>query len=489
MIPKAGKVEKLDADGNPVFDEDGNKVFTDGEIDIPDSGAIYIFTRIAGVWIQQGWMIEADTQQGDWFGYAVSVKDNHIAIGSPLRDSGESKKDTGAVMVFSRYASIWIDEDNQTSKNVLANILQPADLKAGDWFGSSVSMTSNTIVVGAEGSDIDGPSSGAVYVFTRNEDGSWQQQARLKPSDAGDYQFFGHSVSISGNTIIAGAYQANSGKGSAYVFKRSASGQWIEQAILIDDSLTVDDDFASSVAVSGSLALVGAYRQDVAGKRSGIAYLYHQDINDAWSQVDTIDSTATSYDDFSFSIALSGYSAAIGVPGINSTAQGSIKIATDLDASVDTDLDGANNALDIDDDNDGVPDVNDTFPTFDDEYSDIDNDGFGDNADAFVYNSTESFDTDNDGLGNNLDTDDDNDGVSDLEEIALGTDPLQVSSPPVVITPPPVVITPPPVVVTPPVENTAEAETSASSGDSGSFGPGFLFFLLLPSLIKNIRPV
>ena len=484
---KEGKVEKLDEDGNPVFDADGNQVFTDGSIDVADSGAIYIFTSIGGNWFQQGWMNVTDIQQGDWFGYSVAVKDNHIAVGSPLRETGESIRDAGAVLVFSRYGSIWVDEDNLTSDNVQVNLLQPADLKAGDWFGSSVSMSSNTIVVGADGSDIDGPSSGAVYVFTRNEDGSWQQQARLRPSDAGSFQFFGHSVSISGNTIIAGAYQADSGKGSAYVFKRTADGRWTEQTMLTDASLTVDDNFASSVAVSGSLALVGSYRQDVNGKRSGIAYLYHQDINDTWSQVDTIDSTASSYDDFSFSLALSGYSSAIGVPGINSTTAGSVKVATGLDTSVDTDVDGTNNAVDTDDDNDGVPDLNDAFATIDDESSDIDNDGFGDNSDAFIFNSTESFDTDNDGLGNNLDTDDDNDGVSDIEEIVSGSDPLDASS------------TSSGGSTTTTTDNTTTGDTTtgdtttednvvtSGGGDSGSFGVGFLIFLLLSSLLKRVR--
>jgi len=69
-------------------------------------------------------------------------------------------------------------------------------------------------------------------------------------------------------------------------------------------------------------------------------------------------------------------------------------------------LDGDDNIpKPIDTDKDGVPDINDAFPN----------------------NANESVDTDNDGIGNNADTDDDNDGLSDVIEIANGLDPLNAS--------------------------------------------------------------
>ena len=64
---------------------------------------------------------------------------------------------------------------------------------------------------------------------------------------------------------------------------------------------------------------------------------------------------------------------------------------------------------------------------------DIDGDGILNGNDVFPLNSTESVDTDGDGIGNNADLDDDNDGYSDAEEIAFGSDPLDASSTPVVV--------------------------------------------------------
>ena len=82
----------------------------------------------------------------------------------------------------------------------------------------------------------------------------------------------------------------------------------------------------------------------------------------------------------------------------------------------DTDGDGDNNTIDRDDDNDNFPDVYDAFQLDSAEWADTDRDRVGDNADAFPFDRTESVDTDGDGIGNNTDTDDDGDGVADIED-------------------------------------------------------------------------
>ena len=103
----------------------------------------------------------------------------------------------------------------------------------------------------------------------------------------------------------------------------------------------------------------------------------------------------------------------------------------------DSDNDGVDDGIDafpldgsetVDSDLDGIGDTQDAFPTNPDETLDQDGDGIGDNADVFDDDPFEAYDTDSDGLGNNADPDDDNDGFSDDEEIAAGTDPLGASS-------------------------------------------------------------
>ncbi|MEM1230028.1 MAG: FG-GAP-like repeat-containing protein [Pseudomonadota bacterium] len=96
---------------------------------------------------------------------------------------------------------------------------------------------------------------------------------------------------------------------------------------------------------------------------------------------------------------------------------------------IDSDGDGQVDAFDPDDDNDGVPDVDDAFPLDPTESADSDGDGVGDNADAFPNDPSESADTDSDGIGNNADIDDDNDGISDAAEQGTGAGPTTVTSP------------------------------------------------------------
>lgn len=89
----------------------------------------------------------------------------------------------------------------------------------------------------------------------------------------------------------------------------------------------------------------------------------------------------------------------------------------------DHDNDGLKNFADIDDDNDYVFDINDRFHLDDSESEDSDADGFGDNFDAFPRDSREYLDTDEDGVGNNADDDDDNDGIIDVDDtFPLDTD-------------------------------------------------------------------
>ena len=147
----------------------------------------------------------------------------------------------------------------------------PADGAAGHEFGASVSISGEYAVVGAPGNDDNGSSSGSAYVFKRSGT-SWAQEAKLLPSDGATEDYFGVSVSISGNDVVVGAVFGN-GSGSAYVFKRSGTS-WAQEAKLLASDGAVNDRFGGSVSISGDYALVGAHRNDGNGSGSGSAYLY-----------------------------------------------------------------------------------------------------------------------------------------------------------------------------------------------------------------------
>jgi predicted flap endonuclease-1-like 5' DNA nuclease len=114
------------------------------------------------------------------------------------------------------------------------------------------------------------------------------------------------------------------------------------------------------------------------------------------------------------------------------------------DCIIDSDVDGTPDATDTDDDNDGVTDIFDAFPTDPSEDTDTDSDNIGDNADPdddndgvldiddpFPLDETEFADNDLDGIGDNADTDDDQDNWSDSDEDTCGSDSLDNTSLPI----------------------------------------------------------
>ena len=122
---------------------------------------------------------------------------------------------------------------------------------------------------------------GAVYVFTRAA-GVWSQQAYLKASNTGTYRWFGGSVALSGDSLVVGATgdassatgvngdQADEGawaSGAAYLFTRVA-GVWSQQAYLKASNTEFDDKFGAAVAISGDTVAVGAPTED--GSATGI---------------------------------------------------------------------------------------------------------------------------------------------------------------------------------------------------------------------------
>ncbi len=133
------------------------------------------------------------------FGFAVSVSGDLAAVGARRDDDvcpGNSSCAHGRVYVFHREAASWPQEDE----------IAASDGAAGDAFGGSVSMGDGLLVVGAPQYFVDAP--GAVYVF-RKEGASWIEEAKITASDGENGDWFGHSVSLSGDFLVVGAPMDN----------------------------------------------------------------------------------------------------------------------------------------------------------------------------------------------------------------------------------------------------------------------------------------
>jgi len=145
--------------------------------------------------------------------------------------------------------------------------LKPSDGASSDFFGRSVSISGDYAIVGAYGDDDNGSDSGSVYIFERIGS-EWIQKAKLTASDGASSDFFGLSVSIAGDYAIVGAYGDETSTGSAYIFEKPAGG-WIdmtETAKLTESdrgsTAGLYDNIGCSVSISGDYAIVGAYGDD-----------------------------------------------------------------------------------------------------------------------------------------------------------------------------------------------------------------------------------
>jgi len=264
-----------------------------------DQGSAYVFVRTGSTWIQQAKLNASDGAASDLFGYSVALSGDTALVGAISDDFGAV--DQGSAYVFTRSGTTWTQQARLTA----------SDYAASDQFGVSVALSGETAVIGAYGKNNQ---QGAAYAFARS--GSlWTQQAKLIASDGAAGDVFGISVALSGDTAIVGAYRdtigANTQQGSAYAFARSGS-TWTQQAKLIASDGAASDFFGFSVAVSGDVALIGAYADDVSFVDQGSAYVFVRSGN-TWTQQTRLNAAdAAAGDQFGWSVALSGGTAVIG---------------------------------------------------------------------------------------------------------------------------------------------------------------------------------
>ena len=263
-------------------------------------------------------LFAADGTHGDNFGADVAISGN-TAVAGAWGHSVAANQRPGAVYVFVRNGTSW----------TLQQKLTASDGADGDGFGISVAIDGDTIVVGAWHDDVGtNGNQGSAYIFVRNGT-TWTEQQRLTASDGTPTDEFGYSVAIDGETVIAGAYQADGGgigdAGAAYVFVRSGA-VWTQQQKLIASDGGQGEHF-SFVSISGDTALVGAAYDSIGpNSNQGSAYVFVRS-GTVWTQQQKlVASDAAANDELGRSVSISGDTAVVGASGDNvgsNTDQGS----------------------------------------------------------------------------------------------------------------------------------------------------------------------
>lgn len=303
------------------------------------SGAAYVFYNNGSSWELQQKILSTDLQIGDAFGYSVALTQERAVIGAIYEDhepTGEDSVDCcGAAYVFSRSGAIW----SQESK------LVPSYRDWQDYFGHKVAIDGDYVVVGTpyEDHDIDNadyePQAGAVYVFKNYSGSGWAQQQKIVASDRDMSDYFGHTVDISENFIIVGAYMEDHDPdgadkvekaGSAYIYKLYdvLVSPWYEDQKIVASERWASDFFGKDVAIDGNMIIVGASGEDHDTSatnyigNAGAAYIFNYD-STAWiEQEKIIASDRAENDAFGNKVDISDATVIVGAIGEDQDADG-----------------------------------------------------------------------------------------------------------------------------------------------------------------------
>jgi hypothetical protein len=176
-----------------------------------DQGAVYYFDCVGWQCFELQKIVAGDAQPGDGFGFSVAHRwQGELVVGASA-DDHDGKDYAGSAYTFIKDETLWVQESKLTPS-------VPGDFAL---FGQSVAITDGLIVVGAVLDNAVGSDSGAAYVFRRSDSG-WTEVERLTASDTAAGDWVGGSVSLSGDTLLVGAPGEDPGDkadaGAAYVF-------------------------------------------------------------------------------------------------------------------------------------------------------------------------------------------------------------------------------------------------------------------------------
>ncbi|MCH7526588.1 MAG: hypothetical protein IID39_04040, partial [Planctomycetes bacterium] len=229
------------------------------------SAYVYRFDPDMSAWTEEAKLTASDAAAGDVFGRSVSIDHDVVVIGAPFDDDRGIFSGSAYVFRFDPDEAQWGQETK----------LIPNDNAAYDRFGDAVFISNEVCAIGAPFNN----GRGSTYVYRFDSDNSsWIEEANLTASDAEVFDQYGSSVSISEDTILVGAWRsddAGSSSGSAYVYRfDSDTAPWMEESKLTASDAAEGDIFGIGVSVSGGRAVIGAAFDDDDGLNSGSAYVY-----------------------------------------------------------------------------------------------------------------------------------------------------------------------------------------------------------------------
>ncbi|MCB9600333.1 MAG: hypothetical protein H6722_11585 [Sandaracinus sp.] len=263
---------------------------------------IYVYDRDAEGWTQRQKLTSPTADGLSYFAESVALEGDTMVVGdsAALCSDGEF---CGVAYVFERSDGVW---------RLTQRLEASDDPTSSAVFGRNVALSGDLLAIGAPGAGCELLGCGAVYVFRKIAD-TWVAEEKITLVDGEERDYFGTDVAVSGDTLLTSTGSLRAARSAAYVFVRTPEG-WRRQQKLVSPDADVDAvNFATSLALQGDTAIVGAIRDDCAlGRECGAAYVFVRS-GDTWTQTQRLeadDASDTAW--FGSTIAIRGDTAIVG---------------------------------------------------------------------------------------------------------------------------------------------------------------------------------
>lgn len=301
----------------------------------PRAHAAFVFRRSGTQWVPAAQLRPWDLDASEAFAEAIAIEGELIVVSAALWDDNPNSTGTGAAYVYRKNGDSWLAEIRLEPPG-------PSMYRTGQ----RVAASGDVVILSAAQASYNSVASGIAHVY-RWDGAAWNHEAVLAPGDPNSLDFFGMDVAVKGNTAVIGAWQddeAGSNAGAAYVFDFDGSA-WLQTAKLMDPSAVDWDQLGAAVAYDGRTIVVGATGTTILASRRGGLYLFHK-AGSTW----TLDARLTPAGE-SLSLGL-GYNVAISGPIAVAGAYYDDQIAQDAGAAYslhlpDADHDGVSKECDL----------------------------------------------------------------------------------------------------------------------------------------------
>lgn len=268
-----------------------------------NAGAVYVFRRSGGLWIEEQKLLASDGGSSDVFGRDLSVQGHRLVVGA----DGDSNAGaaSGSAYVFEFDGVQWHEVQKLTA----------ADAAGDDNFGFAVALDFPVLAVSAYQDDASGFDSGSAYFF-RHDGTQWVEEQKVQGSNCKKYDLFGYSLDLLGGRAVIGSLRDDRGgvdAGAAYVFEWNGS-QFLESQILVPSDVSAGIWFGRTVCLSGTDLAVGAVQDDTQAISAGALYLFRDSGGILRQRQKLVASAGQGQDWLGTSLALEGAVVVSGTP-------------------------------------------------------------------------------------------------------------------------------------------------------------------------------